>query len=101
MDKILGKLCTVGVARCVHSGWIWDDGKPDGTGTAPSHGFTAPGSYEVTLEVTDGDGSLASAVLAITVIGQVPTLGGAATWLLTIMIALVGATALRRWQSAV
>jgi PKD repeat protein len=81
--------------------WIWGDGKPDGTGTTPSHVFTAPGHYDVTLEVADGDGSLATAVVAIDVIGQVPALGGTATWLLAIAIAVAGAASARRWRQVV
>jgi PKD repeat protein len=37
--------------------WSWGDGSPGGTGAEPSHTFTTPGPYTVTLVVTDDDGA--------------------------------------------
>ena len=80
--------------------WIWGDGKPDGTGTSPTHEFTAPGMYDVELQVTDGDGSSASAFLTISIVGQVPALGGPATLALALLLALGGAQLSRRSRTS-
>ncbi|MBM9458564.1 PKD domain-containing protein [Nocardioides sp. zg-536] len=36
--------------------WVWGDGTPASTGSAPAHVFPAPGTYRVVLTVTDGWG---------------------------------------------
>src|SRR5262249_35223955 len=37
--------------------WNWGDNTAHGSGTTPSHTYAAPGSYSVTLTVTDAGGS--------------------------------------------
>src|SRR5690606_10203797 len=51
--------------------WAWDldgDGATDSTERHPSHTYSAPGRYDVTLTVTDGDGESdgASGVVVVT-----------------------------------
>ena len=36
--------------------WDWGDGTAAGSGARPTHSYTAPGSYDVTLTVTDNAG---------------------------------------------
>ena len=36
--------------------WKWGDGSADSSGVSPTHTFTAPGTYNVTLTVTDNYG---------------------------------------------
>jgi hypothetical protein len=47
--------------------WSWGDGTADGTGVSPTHTFSAPGEYTVTLTVTDNYGlsSLANSTLHV------------------------------------
>jgi subtilase family serine protease len=42
--------------------WSWGDGTPDSTGVTPTHTYTAPGEYAVTLTVTDAYGVTSGAV---------------------------------------
>jgi hypothetical protein len=42
--------------------WSWGDGTPDSTGATPTHTYTAPGEYAVTLTVTDAYGVTSGAV---------------------------------------
>lgn len=37
--------------------WVWDDGTANGSGAITSHQYTDPGSYYLSLTVTDNDGS--------------------------------------------
>jgi PKD repeat protein len=41
--------------------WSWGDGSPDGSGVAPTHTYAAPGTYTVTLTVTDNYGITSAA----------------------------------------
>ena len=47
--------------------WHWDDGKADSTGATPAHRFARPGTYEVTLTVTDNLGFTAATTQQVTV----------------------------------
>jgi plastocyanin len=47
--------------------WVWADGTPDGAGPTPTHAFTAPGRYSVTLYITDSNGQMAAAGHSVTV----------------------------------
>jgi PKD repeat protein len=38
-------------------GWSWGDGTPSGSGKTTSHSYASPGTYNVTLTVTDAGGS--------------------------------------------
>ena len=47
--------------------WDYDDGSIFGLGTVTSHEYTFPGSYTVTLTVTDNEGATASATTPVIV----------------------------------
>jgi PKD repeat protein len=47
--------------------WSFGDGSHTSTGATPTHTFTSPGSYSVTLTVTDDENLSASAIREITV----------------------------------
>ena len=56
-----------------YTSWEWDftsDGTWDATGTTTSHSYPAPGSYDVTLRVTDGTGAQSTLTKADFVIVQ-------------------------------
>jgi PKD repeat protein len=74
--------------------WIFDDGT-QGTGAVVSHTWTAPGTYTVTLEATDGYGHSATSTTIIVVGASTTVLstasGGYAPW---VVYALLGAIVL-------
>jgi PKD repeat protein len=49
--------------------WDWDfgDGTTHGTTASPQHTYAAPGTYNVKLKVTDGDGLTSEKTVAVTV----------------------------------
>lgn len=47
--------------------WAWGDGSADGAGVSASHRFSAPGTYAVSLTVTDGIGLTSTATHQIVV----------------------------------
>ncbi|HEY4427503.1 MAG TPA: PKD domain-containing protein [Solirubrobacteraceae bacterium] len=49
--------------------WTFGDGSPTATGVAPSHGYTASGTYTVTLTVKDTSGQTTSVSHPVTVAG--------------------------------
>jgi len=59
--------------------WNWGDGTANGTGAAPSHIFASPGTFTVTLTVTDVDGWSASIAHSVMVTASAsPTVSGVA-----------------------
>jgi len=59
--------------------WQWDfAGLGSSTEASPSFTFTADGLYDVTLTITDSDGSISSATKTVTVLDLAPT--AAFTW---------------------
>jgi PKD repeat protein len=47
--------------------WSFGDGSRTATGSTPTHLYTSPGTYSVTLTVTDSENSSASAIRVVTV----------------------------------
>lgn len=47
--------------------WAWGDGSASGSGATPSHTFTAPGIYQVTVTVTSANGCVGEDTLTILV----------------------------------
>src|SRR5579871_1387289 len=47
-------------------GWDFGDGTPNSTAPAPSHNFTIPGTYVVSLNVTNASGAWGTSFVAIT-----------------------------------
>jgi PKD domain len=53
--------------------WEWGDGSADGSGVSPAHTFAAPGTYQVTLSVTDNYGlTSVPSTAPVTVSGLTP-----------------------------
>ena len=59
--------------------WTWGDNTGGGSGDAVTHTYTAPGTYEVALTVTDAAGNAATATRAITVAAAGGTSAGGGT----------------------
>ncbi|UCF07325.1 MAG: SBBP repeat-containing protein [Thermoplasmata archaeon] len=57
----------------VNYDWDFGDGSPHGTGPTPTHIYTSPGTYTVTLTVTDADGMQGNDTCVITV--EIPLTG--------------------------
>jgi PKD repeat protein len=55
--------------------WNWGDGSADGSGPTASHNFTQPGTYPVTLTVTDNSGSETSISHSVAVAAATPPPG--------------------------
>ena len=51
--------------------WDWGDGSPIGTSANPSHTFAAPGTFIVTLTVTDNLGATGSATRSVSTVANV------------------------------
>lgn len=65
--SLAGSFTDLGVADTHTIAWTFGDGGSAAGSLTPTHVFTAPGSYVVTLTVTDDDGGAASDQLTITV----------------------------------
>lgn len=74
--------------------WDFGDASPLASGPAPSHIYAQPGLYDVSLTVTDGDGSIATSTVPIQVgsPASVPALSPLLR--LALVLALVAATRL-------
>ena len=53
--------------RIVRYQWSWGDGKPNSSGSTPSHVFDAPGTYVVVLTVTDEVGQIGRTTTEVTI----------------------------------
>ncbi|WP_448624078.1 PKD domain-containing protein [Geodermatophilus sp. URMC 64] len=53
--------------------WNWGDNTPAGNGATATHAYAAPGSYPVTLTVTDDGGATATTSRTVTVTGPANT----------------------------
>lgn len=51
--------------------WNWGDGSAHGSGQTPSHTYTAAGTYNITLLVTDNNGGTNSVSHSVTVVADV------------------------------
>ena len=69
--------------------WDFGDGTPTGSGATPSHTYAGPGTYTVTLIVTDNDGATHSATVSAVVNGFV---GTTPTWTNPVGVSTVGST---------
>lgn len=52
--------------------WNFGDGGEGGTGLTPTHRFQAPGTYNITLKVTDDNGGISTDTLTMTVAAGPP-----------------------------
>jgi|GEM_PF-1974526 len=76
--------------------WDFGDGTPAGTGVTTPHTFTRPGTYRVTLTLTDRDGAVSTAETTVTVTARpAPAQNAGAGWLggLLPYVALIAAAA--------
>ena len=67
--------------------WSWDfgDGSPPATEQNPTHVFASATSHDVTLTVTDGDGSIDAVTLTVGV-AQVPIPPSTGGWLVVLLL---------------
>jgi len=71
LDLAVDAGCTTDVDNNIASyAWEWGDGSPAGSGVTGAHTYAAPGTYTVTLNVTDGDGFWDAASRDVTVSGS-------------------------------
>ncbi|HME03512.1 MAG TPA: PKD domain-containing protein [Solirubrobacteraceae bacterium] len=54
--------------------WNWGDGSVEGTGVAPTHTFVTPGTYTVTLTITDNYGLVSAPVTQAVTVPAPPAL---------------------------
>jgi PKD repeat protein len=59
--------------------WDFGDGSPAGTGSKPTHSYSAGGTYQVKLTVTDNLGATGSVTNPVTVAAVAPTVPAAPT----------------------
>lgn len=72
--------------------WSFGDGSPAATSTSVFHTYAAPGSYTVSLSVTDAGGNVSGATRQVLVGGTVPSAPGTGTGSITGSTAGKGAT---------